>query len=93
MLEMNLYIHGRVQGVGYRYSIVRHIESDNLMLRGFVKNLPNGTVHIRAQGNIEDLKSLRQFAFQGPEKALVRDIEESLQEVSEELPSGFDIQY
>lgn len=91
MLEITLIVHGRVQGVGYRYSILEKIESEQLMLRGYVTNLPNGTVKIVGQGDIETLKSLRKFALEGSSRALVRDIEEVIQDISEYSYSSFDI--
>lgn len=93
MLEMRLTIHGRVQGVGYRYSILDHIESNQIMVRGYVANLPNGTVQIIAQGDIEALKDLRRFAVTGSSRSEVREIEEVYQEISGYEYDSFGIEY
>ena len=93
MLEMRLTIHGRVQGVGYRYSILRHIDNNQVMVRGFIYNDPKGTVLIVAQGDIEALKDLRRFAVEGSETSQVREIEEVIQEIPEFTYDSFEIQY
>ena len=93
MLEMKLTIHGRVQGVGYRYSILQHIENNQIMVRGYVYNTPNGSVEIVAQGDIESLKDLRRWAAEGSEASQVREIEEVIQEISEYTYDSFDIKH
>lgn len=93
MLEMRLVIHGRVQGVGYRYSIIEKIESNQVMVRGYVFNNPNGTVEILAQGDIEALKDVRRFASQGSSNSLVREIEEVIQNISDYSYDSFNIRY
>lgn len=93
MLEMRLTIHGRVQGVGFRYSILDHIEKNQIMVRGYVANLPNGTVQIVAQGDIEALKDLRRFAVKGSDRSEVREVEEVIQEISEYTYESFGIEY
>lgn len=93
MLEMRLTIHGRVQGVGYRYSILDHIERSQIMVRGFVANRPNGSVQIIAQGDIESLKDLRRFAIKGPAGSEIREFEEVYQEISAYTFDSFGIEY
>ena len=43
-----LFLAGRVQGVGFRYSVCRIAE--NYSVTGFVRNLSNGDVEIMAEG-------------------------------------------
>lgn len=93
MLEMKLVVHGRVQGVGYRYSIIEFIEQNQLMVRGYIYNRPNGTVEILAQSDIETLKDLRRFAVKGSDRSEVRDIEESISEITDYTYQSFDIKY
>lgn len=88
---MKLTIHGRVQGVGYRYSIIDQIEKNQTVVRGYVQNQANGTVRIIAQGDIEALKDIRRFALEGSGKSQVREIEEVIQELSEYTFDSFDI--
>lgn len=90
---MKLIIHGRVQGVGYRYSIIEQIEQNQTMVRGYVYNMPNGTVEIIAQGDIEALKDVRRYASLGSSNSMVREIEEVIQEISEYEYDSFDIKF
>ncbi len=91
MLEMKLLVHGRVQGVGYRYSILEQIETNQTMVRGYVFNKPNGTVEIVAQGDIEALKDVRRFATQGSPHSMVREVEEVIHEISDYDYDSFEI--
>lgn len=93
MLEMKLVIHGRVQGVGYRYSIIEQIENNQTQVRGYIYNMPNGTVEIIAQGDIEALKDIRRFASAGSTRSMVREIEEIIHEISSYDYDSFDIKY
>ena len=93
MLEMKLIVHGRVQGVGYRHSILQHMESEQNMARGYVWNKPNGTVEIVAQGNIEELKDIRRFAVTGSNRSEVRDVEETIDEIASYTYDSFEIKY
>ncbi|AQT67410.1 Acylphosphatase [Anaerohalosphaera lusitana] len=45
---------GRVQGVGFRYTASRI--ADRYELKGYVKNLPDGSVEIFAQGHPDDIQ-------------------------------------
>jgi len=44
---------GRVQGVGFRYTA--HRIAHRHQLTGFVRNLPDGTVEMFAQGSAQDI--------------------------------------
>ncbi len=82
MLEMILKIRGKVQRVGFRYSVLEFVQNSQLPIVGYVKNLPDGSVEILAQGNIEDLKSLHRFSTKGPPRAEVREVEEDLHPIT-----------
>jgi acylphosphatase len=53
LLELHAIVSGTVQGVGFR-ATTRHI-AVSLGLTGSVRNLPDGTVEIHAQGIQETL--------------------------------------
>lgn len=93
MLEMKLVVHGRVQGVGYRYSIIEQIESNQTQVKGYVYNMPNGCVEILAQGDIEALKDVRRFASNGSDKSMVREIEEVVQNIEKYTYDGFEVKF
>lgn len=90
---MKLIVHGKVQGVGYRYSILDQIEQNQVMVKGYIYNCPNGTVEIVAQGDIEALKDVRRFASQGSSRSLVRELEEVIQDIKEYSFDSFNIRY
>lgn len=93
MLQMKLTIHGKVQGVGYRYAVLDKVESEQVTVYGLIQNLPNGTVEIVAQGSIEALKDLRRIAVDGSLKSSVRDVEEVFEEISEITYEALSIAY
>ncbi|MFH1965909.1 MAG: acylphosphatase [Acidobacteriota bacterium] len=57
-------IKGKVQGVGFRYFVVK--EAQNLGLSGWVRNLPDGSVEARAEGQAESLEIFESSLKQGP---------------------------
>lgn len=81
MLQMTLLIKGKVQRVGFRYSVVNHVLANNLGLVGVVRNLPDGSVQVVAQGDIEALKSLHRFCTKGPPRAEVREVSEEVAQI------------
>ena len=62
-------ISGTVQGVFFRASAQR--EARKLDLTGWVKNLPDGTVELEAQGESENVDRLLEWCWQGPPEAEV----------------------
>ncbi|MFZ9228344.1 MAG: acylphosphatase [Prochlorococcaceae cyanobacterium] len=67
-----LTVSGRVQGVGYRQATLR--EAQALELGGWVRNCPNGTVEIEAEGPLHKLNDLRLWCERGPVSALVHRV-------------------
>jgi len=55
VIELHAIFRGKVQGVGFRWTIVDHAEK--FQLKGTVQNLPNGTVEVYAQGPKEALEA------------------------------------
>lgn len=56
---------GVVQGVGFRYYTLRKAQSLSGVC-GYVKNLPDGSVEILAEGAEDTLKQLLQQVHRGP---------------------------
>ena len=66
-------VHGKVQGVFFRASTEE--KAQELGLTGFVRNEPDGTVYLEAEGSPEALKQLEQWAHDGPRRAQVAQVE------------------
>jgi acylphosphatase len=66
-------VHGRVQGVGFRYSVIS--AGQELGLNGFVENLPDGSVHVEAEGSPAMLDQLEAYLRRGPRMARVDEVE------------------
>ena len=56
MYELRAHFHGRVQAVGFRATTV--LLARQLSLKGYVKNCPDGTVEVVAQGQKTSLETL-----------------------------------
>ena len=64
MHSVHLVIQGRVQGVGFRYYVMRRAQA--LGLRGWVRNVWNGDVEIEAEGDRPALEQLAELVQSGP---------------------------
>ncbi|MEB3257619.1 MAG: acylphosphatase [Cyanobacteriota bacterium] len=62
-------VRGKVQGVGYREACCR--SAMDLGLSGWVRNLPDGTVEVEAEGKPLNLTALLMWCEQGPLPARV----------------------
>jgi acylphosphatase len=66
-------VRGRVQGVGFRWFVLR--EANHLQLTGYVRNLPDGAVEVCAQGSRHALAALERKLNAGPVAAHVERVE------------------
>jgi len=57
-------IKGNVQGVGFRFNTMR--EANHLSIGGWVKNLPDNTVEVFAEGSEENITKFLEFLKKGP---------------------------
>jgi acylphosphatase len=65
-------VTGRVQGVGYRWSAVRHAHM--IGVRGWVRNLDDGSVEAMVQGPPDQVDRMLEWMRQGPPGAKVLEL-------------------
>ena len=70
-----MLVSGKVQGVGYRMSCCSRAK--DLGLSGWVRNRPDGTVEVEAEGPIQELTELRLWCEMGPTAANVNRVSAS----------------
>ena len=70
--RLEAVVRGRVQGVGFRYWVVRR--ASELGLTGWVANELDGTVRCVAEGPTGALDGLEALLRRGPLGALVEDV-------------------
>jgi acylphosphatase len=63
-LLYKIHITGRVQGVGFRWSAAN--EARNRDIKGFVKNLSDGSVYLEAEGTEIQLNIFVDWCKKGP---------------------------
>lgn len=71
--QLQLFIRGRVQGVYFRASTQR--EAKRLGLSGWVRNRPDGSLEILAEGEETAIHDLYGWAQRGPTGARVERVE------------------
>ena len=81
MKRVRITIHGRVQGVGFRYTIRR--EAQRAGVAGSIENRPDGAVEAVFEGPSEAVERMVALCREGPPGASVTDVEER-----EEDPQG-----
>lgn len=73
MRHYNIKVKGKVHGVAFRFSA--HAKAIKLGLTGFVKNMPDGSVFIEAEGNEEAINALIEWCYVGPPRAKVSEVD------------------
>jgi acylphosphatase len=71
--RLHAVVHGRVQGVSFRYYTQRRATA--LGLTGYVRNLWNETVEVVAEGQRSAVEELLAFLRVGPRSAFVTKVE------------------
>lgn len=67
-----LRIHGRVQGVGYRWSML--CEAQRLGANGWVRNRRDGTVEAYVSADAATVEQLIAWTYRGPPMAAVTQV-------------------
>ena len=66
------YVSGRVQGVGFRYFVKRHAETQ--AVNGYAKNLVDGRVEFLLQGSKSAILSVLDKIHRGPSYSQVVEV-------------------
>ena len=81
VIRRRAIVTGTVQGVGFRFSTEG--EADRIGLDGFVRNRPDGSVEVEAEGTPERVAELLAWLGTGPTGARVDGVD-----VAELAPTG-----
>jgi acylphosphatase len=81
MIRRRVIVHGRVQGVGFRWAIARAAQSRGVA--GWVTNRADGSVEAVLEGEPEPVESVVRLSKEGPRGAHVERVE-----VAEEEPEA-----
>ena len=84
---VHIVVHGSVQGVFFRAST--QSQASEHSLTGWVRNLPDGTVEIHAEGDKESLDRFIEWCRQGPPTANVQRLD--LDWVASQSLSDFEV--
>ena len=82
-------VKGEVQGVGFRWFVMR--EAQRLGLGGYARNLADGSVEVVSHGPEAALDTLEQHLKRGPPHARVDAVERLHVPVEVEVHSAFEI--
>lgn len=82
-------VYGRVQGVGFRWFVLR--QAERLGLTGLARNLRDGSVEVIADGPEAALAELERALEQGPRSAHVERVEKANVPHEVVIPKHFDI--
>ncbi len=73
MKHYKIRVYGKVQGVWFRKGTQE--EAEKIGINGWVKNLPDGSVYIEAEGSEEQLNRLTQWCYRGTPAANPSNVE------------------
>ncbi len=90
LASLHAIVQGRVQGVFFRAFV--HRQAMALGLTGYVRNLPQSSVEVRAEGERDKLEELLKSLHQGPPGARVEKVEVSWGDYSGDF-SSFRVRY
>lgn len=90
LAAVHVIVRGRVQGVFFRAFAMG--KATGLGLTGYVRNLPDGMVEVRAEGERGPLQKLINHLGKGPPAAKVTEVTTEWSEYSGEY-KGFEIKY
>lgn len=72
MKAVIIHVYGRVQNIGFRRCAIEI--ADQLDIKGFVRNEPDRSVYIEAEGEEANLNQFIQWCYQGPSWSDVTEV-------------------
>lgn len=82
MVQYDIEIKGRVQGVGFRQFALN--KARQLDIKGWVMNAQNGDVRVMAKGKEDDVKTFIDYLKSGPSMARVENFSKyQMQEIDD----------
>ncbi|MEC4984654.1 MAG: acylphosphatase [Oscillatoria sp. PMC 1068.18] len=88
-IRVHVFISGKVQGVGYRFSTVH--KAQQLQINGWVRNLSDGRVEAVFEGEKKAVETILVWCETGPTSAVVKDVTVKNEEL--EGIKGFETRY
>ncbi len=85
MQRAHIIVHGLVQGVFFRYNTKK--EALSLGLKGYVRNTPNGSVEIVAEGSKDKINELINFCKSNPGASDVSKVDVKFEKASNQFKS------
>ncbi|WP_240841778.1 acylphosphatase [Acidaminobacter sp. JC074] len=73
MKTLKIIVHGKVQGVGYRY--YTKLYADEIGIKGTVRNLSDGTVEVYASGDMNAIQTFIESLYKGSPFSRVSHLE------------------
>lgn len=80
--HLNVRVFGGVHGVSFRYNT--QMKAKQLGIAGFVRNEPDGSVYVEAEGEERNLKEFLEWCKVGPRGAEVKKVN-----VEEKIIEGY----
>ena len=90
LFSLRATVYGRVQGVFFRSFV--NMQAEQLGLSGYVRNLPDGAVEVRAEGEREPLGKLVGYLNEGPPAARIDRVVTTWSKYTGKF-SGFRVRY
>ncbi|MEX0746762.1 MAG: acylphosphatase [Rhodothermales bacterium] len=88
--RLDAHVLGRVQGVGFRHFVTQ--QARRIGVDGWVRNEPDGSVRVAAEGPRDALEELVARLREGPAGARVHDVHTNWSRASNEF-AGFTVRY
>lgn len=89
-IHLSARVHGRVQGVGFRYQA--RSQARRLELGGYVRNKFDGTVEVEAEGPRERVEQFRRWLEKGPPGARVTKVD-AHERPAQGVYAGFSVEF